>query len=295
MSVDLRSWLLSHHQEGEVLGKFEKAKVIAFTSGKGGVGKTSLSLKTGKLLAQSGYRTLVVDCDYNLSNTFVKLGIRLSDNFQKFIRSLKDFDDCLYREGNLHLLAGCNGDLDLFEDQLKLDHFYINLISQIEKRYDYIILDTPAGMSKDLMSLNAYADYRVFVVTPDRSSITDSYSCIKVLNQRYGIKDNFLLVNSFDQESQFKNIVKAMSETVENFLQAKLMVVGGVYKSKTLAEKFDHELLHEENSALHHDVCKVVMRLADLVGRPNGRANPITPDQRTLLRRNEHDVHSNLS
>jgi hypothetical protein len=73
------------------------------------------------------------------------------------------------------------------------------------------------------------------------------------------------------------------------------MVVGGVYKSKTLAEKFDHELLHEENSALHHDVCKVVMRLADLVGRPNGRANPIAPDQRTLLRRNEHDVHSNLS
>ncbi len=291
MSVELRSWLLSHREEIQAVSPNQKAKVIAFSSGKGGVGKTSLSLKTGKLLASQGYQTLVIDCDYNLSNTFLKMGIRLSDNFQKFIRSLKDFDDCLYREGNLHLLAGCNGDLELFEEQLKLDHFYIQLISQIEKRYDFIILDTPAGMTKDLMALNAYADHRVFVVTPDRSSITDSYSCMKVLNQKYGIKDNFLLVNSYDQESQFKNIVKAMSETVENFLKARLMVLGGDSKSKTLAERFDHELLQEENSALHQEVSKVVFRLADLVGRPGGKASVLLQAPRTR----EHEAHSSLS
>lgn len=261
-------WLLSynrlHHEEMSV-DRFSsrKAKTISVTSGKGGVGKTSIAVKMSRMLADIGHKTLLIDCDYNLSNTTVKLGHPLSNNFFEFVTGEKTFDDCLIKEGNFHLLSGCNGNLDFFEKGLELARIVIDLVVEQERNYDYIILDCPAGISKDVLNLNAYTDYRFVVVTPDKSSITDSYSLMKILNTKYGVTTNHLIINKISTHPQYQRMVKILSETVENFMSCRLHVLGGIRKQDEAVDIFDRLLAEEENSALHQDFTKALERFTE--------------------------------
>ena len=236
----------------------KKAKTIAFTSGKGGVGKTTLSLKFSKDLAFQGNKVLLIDCDFNLSNTLIKLNLPLNDNFYSLISFRKDFNDCLHKEGNFHLLSGCNGHVDLFEHSGDFEKIVLDIIKSHENDYDYIIIDSPAGAAQGIMTINAYCDHRIFIVNPDRSSITDSYSVMKILSQKFGIKENHLLVNKYLENKEFKKVVKTLSETAENFLNARTIVLGGLKYMKDKGDRFEQDLLYRENSAAHLNFSKVM-------------------------------------
>lgn len=264
----MTEWLLSHnatvHQELSADRMFSrKAKTISVTSGKGGVGKTSISVKMAHMLAQQGHKTLVIDCDYNLSNTTVKLGFPLSNSFYELITGEKSFEDCLIREGNFHLLSGCNGNIDLFENGLELSRVIIDLIVEQERNYDFIVLDCPAGLSRDVLNINAYTDYRFVVVTPDKSSITDSYALMKILNTKYGVTNNHLVINKVSSLNQYQRMVKILSETVENFMNCRLHVLGGIRKQDEAVDLFDRLLMEEANSALHEDFAKALERFTE--------------------------------
>ena len=141
--LDVQSWLISQNSSYKEFTKNQKnrkASTIAVTSGKGGVGKTTVSLKMSKVLSKWGYKVLLIDCDYNLSNTVVKLGIPVNNNFFKYINKEKELDDCIYKDGNFHLLSGCNGNLDLFNSSVKLESSIIEILGVKEREYDYIFL-----------------------------------------------------------------------------------------------------------------------------------------------------------
>jgi len=289
-----REWLLSQNKyEAEELTsltskKSSKAKTISVTSGKGGVGKTSLSLKCAQTMANKGYKTLLIDCDYNLSNTVVKLGLPINNDFYSLISAKKDFNDCVHKIGNFHLLSACNGSLDLFDRGEGLDSFIIDIISAHENDYDYIILDCAAGVSKETLNLNAYCDYRFVVVTPDKSSITDSYSLIKILNTKFGVTKNHLLINKMSSQNQYKRLVKTLSETVESFLSSSLSVLGGVEFVTTSVDKFDRIITEEAKNSFSENIDKVIGRFTeedkgiDISGRK--------PDMPSLFTKVEHEV-----
>ena len=242
-----------------------KQRTISVASGKGGVGKTSVSLKIAKLLSKNN-KTLLVDCDANLSNTAIKLGLPVNNNFYSLVNGNKNLDQCLYKDGNFHLLSACNGDMDLLEAKVQLDDFIINIISQCKHEYRYVILDCSADISKTTLNLNAYSDDRFVVVTPDKSSITDSYSLIKILAKKYGIKDNYLIVNKISNTAQFKRIVKILGDTVDNFIGGRLKILGSIPLEKTL-NSFDSLLLDEEKSSIHHSFVKLTNKYAEMLGR----------------------------
>ena len=210
------------------------------------------------MLAKQGFKTLVIDCDYNLSNTAVKLGLPLSDNFYSLITAKKSFKDCLVKHDGFYLLSGCNGSIELFDETAGMERFIIDILVSHEAEFDYILLDSPAGIGKENLTLNAYSDHRFVVVTPDRSSITDSYSLIKLLSTKYGVSENHLIVNKISTSSQLERIIKTLGDTVDNFLNSRLKVLGGLVKKDISVDKFDKALLSEENSALHRNFLKVV-------------------------------------
>jgi flagellar biosynthesis protein FlhG len=255
-------WLVSQNKY-QSKKTSQKAKTISVTAGKGGVGKTSVAVKMSKILAKSGYKVLLLDCDTNLSNTVVKLGLPITNYFYDLVSARRDFDDCLHKDGNLHLLAGCNGSLDLFKRSLEIDRIIIDILVNHEKDYDYIILDCPAGITKEALTLNAYSDYRVVVVTPDKSSVTDSYSLIKILNKEFGVNDNHLLINKMSSEPQYQRMIKTLSETVETFLKCRLHIMGGIKKIETPDDHFDTILLHQENNSLHKNFVNIVNRFTE--------------------------------
>jgi flagellar biosynthesis protein FlhG len=239
---------------------------ISITGGKGGVGKTTASLKIGKELANLGYKVLLIDCDYNLSNTLIKLGKKINTDLYDLITSAKTFDECLYQEGNFHILAGCNGNMDLFENNLSIDEVLIDVINDHRDQYDFILIDCPAGLQKKILNLNAYCDHRILVVNPDKSSITDSYSMMKILRNKYSIQENHLLVNRIQNSDQYKRIVRTISETAEQFLGCRTLILGGIPLSEGRAEEFDKFLLNDANSAVHKNFCKVTKAITEKCG-----------------------------
>ena len=265
-------WLLANNRFADLARSNCKAQTISITSGKGGVGKTSVAIKMAQMLVRHGHKVLLIDCDYNLSNTVVKLGLPISNTFYSLVTAQSEFSDCLYRDGNFHLLAGCNGNLDLFDNGLELDRLIIDIIAEHEADYDYILLDCPAGISKATLTLNAYSDYRFVVVTPDKSSITDSYSLIKILNTKYGINTNHLLINKVSSDRQYQRIVKTLSETIEHFLGCQIKVLGGVGKSDKAVDLFDMEL-NDDKSEIHRDFIKVIKRFSE-----ESRAVSVSPE-----------------
>ncbi len=288
-------WLLSFTSDGQprsssqaqvLTKKFQPCFKIAITGGKGGVGKTSIALKTALEMARSGFRTLLIDCDSNLSNTAIKLGLPLDNKFEKLLSSEISFEECVIQRGNLHLLPACNGSNEIFDSKLNFDQIITDIISSHEHEYDYILLDCPAGISRETLTLNAYCDYRFVVVTPDKSSITDSYSLIKVLSQKFAIKNNHLLVNMSQNDKQLQKVVTTLTETVKNFLGVRTHFLGSIPKLDVSGEEFDTFFLSETKSAWHKNFVKLLYEFTEksgglLAAHESGR------NQMAL----EHDVH----
>lgn len=261
----------------------KKTEIISITGGKGGVGKTSVALKLSKTLAASGKKVLLIDCDTNLSNTALKLGLPIDNTFYSLVSAERNFIECLYKEDNFHLLAACNGSIDLFDSKFRLEDIIIDILNSHASDYDYVFLDCPAGLSRDSLTLNAYSDKRVFIVTPDKSSVTDSYSLIKVLNKKFGVNENHILINKVTQKGQFEKIVKTLSETVENFLGCRTKVLGGIRYIDVGRGSFDQALLESGKNDLQKSFDKVINRLAEeLVGNEESSSS---------MRKREQEVH----
>jgi flagellar biosynthesis protein FlhG len=265
-------WLVSQNKYSSKKTS-QKAKTISVTAGKGGVGKTSVAVKMAKIMASQGYKVLLLDCDTNLSNTVVKLGLPITNYFYELISAQREFDDCLHKDGNLHLLAACNGSIDMFNRSLEIDRLIIDILVNHEKDYDYIILDCPAGITKETLTLNAYSDYRFVVVTPDKSSVTDSYSLIKILNKEFGVNDNHLLINKTSSEPQYQRMIKTLSETVETFLKCRLHILGGIKKEDVAEDRFDTVLLQQENNSLHKNFVNIINKFTDEIESANVQDN----------------------
>lgn len=286
MDQKTSEWLFSFNSRAKV--KESRATTVTITGGKGGVGKTSVSLKLAKSLSASKKKVLLIDCDYNLSNTSIKLGLPVTNSFYSLLSSEKSFEECLYKDKNFHLLSACNGSLELFDSHFKMEDFIIDIINAHEEEYDYILLDCPAGLSKESLILSSYTDHRIVVVTPDKASITDSYSLMKVLSMKYGIKENHLLVNMYHNENQLNKVVKTLSETVENFLNARTHILGGIPKIEGHHSGFDKSFLNEEENSFNKNFFKIVNKFADQLSRPSGNRNFYSQVQ---VHQMEQEVH----
>jgi flagellar biosynthesis protein FlhG len=286
-------WLLSFSsrtnsksfKSAQSIERFRPCRKISITGGKGGVGKTSIALKTAHELARAGYRTLLIDCDSNLSNTAIKLGLPIDNKFEKLLSAEASFEEIVIQLGNFHLLPACNGSTEVFDSKLRFDEIIIDIISAHEHEYDYVLLDCPAGVSRESLTLNAFCDDRWVIVTPDKSSITDSYSLIKLLSTRFGVKENHLMINMYQNDRQFQKVVTTLCETISNFLGIETHILGGIQKLDVSAEEFDTFFLSENKNEWNKNFIKL------LYGYTEKEGDPVATHQRSSHMVHEQDVH----
>lgn len=218
-------WLLSQNKYNV---SHKKSKVISIISGKGGVGKTSISLALAKTLSDDGKKVLLIDCDYNLSNAIIRLGLPLDNSFYDLICGHKKFEECIKKWNSIDLLSGCNGSIDLFSSKFNLELSIVEIIEEVRNQYDFILLDCPAGLDKVSLFLNSFSNERIVVVNPESSSITDAYSIMKILNIKYGVKSNKLLFNKVTNSKKVTKMYNGLQSTILNFLDCRVVSLGNI-------------------------------------------------------------------
>ena len=224
-----------------------QARVIAITSGKGGVGKTNIVANMGYTLCKAGKRVLIFDADLGLGNMDVLLGLTPQYNLSHVIKGQKRLSDIIVNgPGQLKILPASSGiqELTKLTHSQKVDLF--NELNLLLCDYDIVLIDTAAGISSNVLYFNASASEIMVVVTPEPTSITDAYALMKILSVKYNEKHFRLLVNLAKNEKEADEVSRQLCLVANRFLDisidyfgsilADTKVKSGVRKQKVVSE-----------------------------------------------------------
>ena len=201
-----------------------KASVIAVASGKGGVGKTFFTTNLAKYLESEGQRVLIIDCDVYLSNCYLHFGVTPEKDIFDLING-DDIAKCITNVGGIDLISGRSG--DEFNKNIDYVKTILGVTQSLEFKYDYILLDCPAGIDSKILSLMTYCDERLVILNPNKYSLTDGYSLIKTLRLHYGVKEFSLIVNKCDSINECSHFSRRIDNTCMSFLpDVKVQMLG---------------------------------------------------------------------
>ncbi|HAG52751.1 MAG TPA: cobyrinic acid a,c-diamide synthase [Alphaproteobacteria bacterium] len=207
----------------------KRAKVIAIASGKGGVGKTSLTLNMSVTLAKQGKKVLILDADLGLGNVDVQLGVTPKKDLSHVIAGTARLQDAITPTPlGFDIIAGRSGSDTLpFLTNMER-HNVVKELSSIAEKYDYIFLDIAAGVGDEILVFARFADYTALIATPDPSSITDAYAVIKLLKLRHDITNCKIIVNQAGSEVDALRTYEKLKIATERFLQIDTPLIGYV-------------------------------------------------------------------
>lgn len=204
-------------------------RVVSFTSGKGGVGKTHTVVNTAISLAAQGHSVLILDADLGLANVDVLLGVQPKATLHEVLKGKCSLDDILIEApGGITIIPAASG---VEEFQSLGSGEKLLLMSEVERiahRYDFLLIDTPAGIGSDVMYFNTAAAEIVCVITGEPTSLTDSYALIKVLSAEYGERAFSIVVNNVSSESEARVAFNTLTKAVGKFLQVETRFMGWI-------------------------------------------------------------------
>jgi len=211
-------------------------------SGKGGVGKTNIVLNLGYALYQAHMKALLMDCDLGLANLDVLIGISPERTLHDLLQTGVDARDVIVPiENGFDMLPATSGVPELVEmDEDMQDILFKKLIS-LANTYDYLMLDLGAGISHTVLSFAALTQLRIVVVTPEPTSLTDSYAMIKVLVTQHQVKDFLVIVNQALSQSEAKTTFERLAAACKNFLNIDLRNLGFIHQDSVLVESVRHQ------------------------------------------------------
>ena len=205
------------------------SRVIAITSGKGGVGKTSIVGNLGYAFAKLGKKVLILDADLGLGNLDVLLGLAPKYNLSHVILGERKIDEILVEgPGKMNILPASSGIQEL--TNLNKDQ-KIEILTQLDlliDSVDVLFIDTTAGISSNVMDFNATAQEVVVVVSPEPTSITDAYALMKVLSLKYSGKACKLIVNMVRRPEEGREVFRQLQIVTDRFLDITIEYLGYV-------------------------------------------------------------------
>ena len=215
----------------------KKARVITVTSGKGGVGKTNITVNLALALSKMGLKVVILDVDFGLANIDVLFGLVPKYTMLDLIHDEKNIFEVL-TDGpdNIKFLSGGSGVEELIRlDRKKLRKF-VSSIGLLDKLFDVILIDTGAGLSQNVMSFIMAADEVLLVTTPEPTAITDAYALVKMVSRRDKKKRINILVNKADSVREANEIASKICVVSEKFLSLKLLKLGYILDDENVTK-----------------------------------------------------------
>jgi flagellar biosynthesis protein FlhG len=195
-----------------------RARTLAVTSGKGGVGKTLVSANLGAALARQGFRVLVLDADLGLANLDVVLNLPPHVTLHDVLVGQRSLDEALMKGpcGMDVLLAG-SGMVEYSRLTPTVRDAMQNVLDRLLPRYDHVILDTGAGISDVVLYTVSLATDVLLVATPEPTSLTDAYATVKVLAQTQRRRQVQLLVNQTRRPGEGRAVCNQLQQVIDRF------------------------------------------------------------------------------
>jgi flagellar biosynthesis protein FlhG len=212
-----------------------RRRIVAVTSGKGGVGKTNIVTNLAIALSRQGIRVLVVDGDLGLANVDLLLGIAPQYDLQDVILGTRSLSDVVLEgpEG-IRILPASSG----VEELANLDEYrtevLIRSLAELEGDVDLILIDCPSGIGRNAVSLAQVADPILVVTTPEPTAFSDAYAMIKVLSRRSIKCVPTLVVNEAASEEEAAAVAKRVGSVAKRFLNIDVEYWGAVLADESV-------------------------------------------------------------
>ncbi len=209
------------------------ARVITVTSGKGGVGKSNISLNLAISFSRLRKRVVIFDADFGLANIEVMLGIRPHYSLADVIFRGRSVGEIITKgPGNIGFVSGGSGIdelTDLNSDQIRI---LVNTMYQLDNIADIVIIDTGAGISENVMEMILSSSEILLVATPEPASITDAYVLLKTLKNQENYNEDALRIrllgNRTQSRAEGKELYEKLNSVVGRFLGMKMDYMGAV-------------------------------------------------------------------
>jgi len=255
------------------------SKVLAVSSGKGGVGKTNVVANLALSLARKGNRVLIFDADIGLNNIDILLGLAPRYHIGHVFNGEKSVQEILV-EGprGIRVLPASNGwqELTTLDSQKKM--ILLEELDRLIGDYDYLIFDTGAGISSNVTYFCSAAHEILLVATPEPTSHTDVYALMKVLHQKHHQKQFQLIVNSVKSEREALEIYKRLTDVADRFLPNITIeyfgfifydenVTRSVRQQKPVVELYPHSQM----SQCIHRICEKVIEMRNQIPEEGDR------------------------
>ncbi len=211
------------------MSSMHPVQVIAVTGGKGGVGKTNVSVNLCMALADLGRRVMLMDADLGLANVDVLLGLKPQKTLADVIAGECELRDVLLQgPGGIRIVPAASGTQAMVSLSSMEHAGLIQAFSDISDNVDVLVVDTAAGIGDSVISFVRAAQEVLLVVCDEPTSITDAYALIKLLNRDYGIMRFRVLANMVHSPQEGRNLFAKLTKVTDRFLDVALQYVGAV-------------------------------------------------------------------
>jgi flagellar biosynthesis protein FlhG len=253
-------------------------RVLAVASGKGGVGKTNVSVNLGVAFAEMGRRTLLLDADLGLANVDVLLGLEVPYNLSHLLNGERELDEIIVPgPAGLKIVPASSGIAHLANLSPAEHAGVIGAFSSLAEPVDILIVDVAAGISNSVLQFCAAAQDVAVVVCDEPSSLTDAYALIKVLARDYGVRRFHTVTNRVDSRSHGERLHQKLQAVSDRFLELPLQHLGIVPEDPLLrrAVQMQAPVVAAYPSSPAARAFKELARRADNLPEPRGMSGCI--------------------
>lgn len=215
--------------------KPRSVRVIAVTSGKGGVGKTNISVNLGVSLASQGKDVMLMDADLGLANVDVMLGLHTKYDLSHVMNGERTLEEVIYTGPQGMRIVPASSGVQAMAELSKAEHAgVVQAFSEINSTPDVMIIDTAAGISDNVVTFSRASQEVVVVVCDEPASITDAYALIKLLNREYGIYRFRIIANRVHSAQDGRMLFNKILKVTDRYLDTALDFMGVVPEDEYL-------------------------------------------------------------
>lgn len=217
-------------------------KVIAVSSGKGGVGKTNVSVNLAASLAKDGKEVLLLDADLGLANVDVLLGLNPSYDLSHVISGERSLEEVMIDgPANVKVIPASSGISRMANLGVAEQAGLINAFNELGHAIDVMVVDTAAGISDSVVNFCCASQEVIVVVCDEPASITDAYAFIKVMSREHGVEHFQILANMTHTTHEGRELFNKLSKATDRFLDVMLSFMGTIPYDERLRKAVQHQ------------------------------------------------------